>query len=133
MTRVLIVDDHAEIRHLVKLALEPTGYDLDEAADAASALDRIYLAPPDILVLDVMMPGNMDGYALCKQIKDSPEWRHICVILLTARGQQTDMERGKAAHADAYLVKPFSPTALWSLVQRAGEGQCPSGIQRGEE
>lgn len=124
--RVLIVDDHAEIRHLVRLTLEPTGYLMDEATDASTALDKIYLNPPDILILDVMMPGKMDGYALCEQLKQSKEWRHICIILLTARGQHTDLERGRATQADAYLVKPFSPSALWGLVKRAGEGQCPS-------
>lgn len=122
MTRVLIVDDHGEIRHLIRLALEPSGHDLDEAADAASALERIRARRPDVLILDVMMPGDMDGYELCAYLKGSPEWRGIFVILLTARGQQTDVEKGKAAGSDAYLVKPFSPTALEQLVASHSAG-----------
>lgn len=123
MTRILIVDDHAEIRHLVRLTLEGNGYELDEAGDADTALRKIRALRPDVLILDVMMPGTMDGYELCKTLKASEGEKGIYVILLTARGQQTDLEKGRAARCDTYLVKPFSPTQLSAIIRNVIEDQ----------
>lgn len=123
MTSILIVDDHAEIRHLVRLTLDDHGYELEEAADAESALEKIRAAKPDILILDVMMPGKMDGYDLCQAIKNSVENQGIYVILLTARGQQTDLDKGRAARCDTYLVKPFSPTQLNAIIRNVIESK----------
>ncbi len=72
---------------------------------------------PHLMLLDVMMPGLLDGYQVCKRIKQDPNLRHIKVIMLTARGQASDLEMGEAAGADAYLVKPFSPLELIERVE----------------
>ena len=72
---------------------------------------------PDVILLDVMMPGLLDGYQVCDRIKKDPELRAIKVAMLTARGQATDLAAGEAAGADAYLVKPFSPLELIDRVE----------------
>lgn len=121
MTRILIVDDQTEIRHLIRLTLDGQGYELEEAPDADTARQKILAQKPDILILDVMMPGTMDGYGLCEAIKASEQEKDIYVILLTARGQQTDLDKGRAARCDTYLVKPFSPMQLNAIIRNVIE------------
>jgi CheY-like chemotaxis protein len=72
---------------------------------------------PHLMLLDVMMPGLLDGYQVCQRIKQDPALKHIKVIMLTARGQASDLEMGESAGADAYLVKPFSPLELIDRVE----------------
>jgi two-component system phosphate regulon response regulator PhoB len=109
--KILIVDDQSEIRKLIRLTLMRR-YELLEAENAADALEIIGAERPDAVVLDVMMPGEMDGYQLCNKIKQDPALCSIHVALVTARGQSVDQEQGTAVGADGYFVKPFSPMAL---------------------
>jgi CheY-like chemotaxis protein len=111
MKNVLIVDDQASIRQIVRLVLRKD-FAITEAYDAVSALEQIKLLKPDGMVLDVMMPGEMDGYQLCEKIKQDPELADIHIVLLTACGQVADQEKGLALGANAYFVKPFSPVDL---------------------
>lgn len=108
---VLIVDDQPEIRLLVRLALKEI-FLLEEAGNAQAAFDHLSSNPVDAVVLDVMMPGQINGKELCARIKADPRLAHIHVVLVSARGQQVDREEGLQAGADAYFVKPFSPLAL---------------------
>lgn len=117
--KVLIVDDQAEVRKLVRMALEGSGYEISEAADGAEALAKVHSSSPEIIILDVMMPGEFDGYSVCQRIKAHPEHASAFVVLLTARGQRTDIAMGERAGADSYLVKPFNPFDLVALVERA--------------
>lgn len=116
--KVLIVEDQADIRELVRVTLEFEPYELQEAADGPSALEIAHRFKPDLVLLDVMMPGGMDGYEVCKRLKASPELRRTKVIMLTAKGQKSDLAAGKAAGADEYLVKPFSPLDLMKAAAR---------------
>jgi CheY-like chemotaxis protein len=111
MKNVLIVDDQASIRQIVRLILRKD-FALAEAEDAVSALEQIKLLKPDAMVLDVMMPGEMDGYQLCEKIKQDPALADIYIVLLTACGQVADQEKGLALGANAYFVKPFSPVEI---------------------
>ena len=111
MKKVLIVDDQPTIRTLVRLVLSDS-FSIDEAGDADSAYQRILSDRPDAIVLDVMMPGSMNGYQLCELIKRDPSLADIHIVLTTARGQVTDQEFGLSLGAYAYFVKPFSPLAL---------------------
>jgi len=111
MKRVLIVDDHPNIRKMIRLALGKD-YALDEAGDADQALACIQANVPDGIVLDVMMPGSMNGFQLCERIKKDSGLAKLHVVLVTACGQVEDQELGYALGADAYFVKPFSPLAL---------------------
>lgn len=114
--RLLIVEDHPDIRKLIHMTLKFGQFELHEAADAQQGLAMVHAVAPDLLILDVMMAGLMDGYQLCKLIKSSPALAHIGVILVTARGRAADIAVGAANGADAYLVKPFSPIELINQV-----------------
>ena len=111
MKNVLIVDDQASIRQIVRLVLRKD-FAITEAYDVVSAIEQMKLLKPDGMVLDVMMPGEMDGYQLCEKIKQDPELADIYIVLLTACGQVADQEKGMALGANAYFVKPFSPVDL---------------------
>ena len=117
MKKILIAEDHADIRKLIRMTLEYSDYDINEAVDGASALRLVQSIRPDLVLLDVMMPGELDGLQVCSRIKDDEALRHVRVVLLTARGQVRDREAGLAAGADAYLVKPFSPLQLIDTIE----------------
>jgi CheY-like chemotaxis protein len=122
MKKLLIVDDHSTIRKMLRLALG--GYfALEEFADADSANEHLVTSRPDGIVLDVMMPGSMNGIQLCERIKRDPTLAPIHVVLITACSQIEDQELGRAVGADAYFVKPFSPLALLRHLREA----LPSG------
>ena len=116
--RVLITDDNADIRKLVRMTLDTADVEVYEADNAASALDLIYRIRPTVVLMDITMPGEMDGLDACRQIKADADLARTIVIMLTARGQQADLDAGKTAGADAYLVKPFSPLELLDMVSR---------------
>jgi CheY-like chemotaxis protein len=120
--RVLIVDDHPDLRKLVRMTLDLDEYEMHEASNGELALKLAQQLRPQIILLDVMMPGSLDGYQVCEKIKNDPELWHTNVILLTARGQRRDLERGREVRADSYLVKPFSPLELIETVERAAQG-----------
>lgn len=111
MKKVLIVDDQDVIRKMMRLALAGR-YELYEAADSASAWETLQKVHPDAVILDIMMPGELDGYQLCEKIRQDAHLQKIHVVMVTARGQQADCDRGLAAGANAYFVKPFSPLSL---------------------
>ena len=110
--RILIVEDHADIRRLIHMTLEFENYEIHEAANADEGLESIRQFRPQLVLLDVMMPGSMDGLDLCRLVKSDPALGMPWVVLLTARGQSQDIEAGMKAGADAYLLKPFSPLKL---------------------
>lgn len=110
--KILIVDDNVELRMLIRLTLEFSDCELLEAENAAAGLEIIQQHQPEIVLLDVMMPGEMDGLALCRLIKNDDELKHIKVFMLSAKGQKTDIQVGDEAGADDYVVKPFSPSEL---------------------
>jgi len=115
--RVLVVDDQPELRKLITMTLQMGDYEVEEAEDATQGYEKVKSFRPDILLLDVMMPGEMDGYQLCEKLKNDSNYPDLAVILLTARGQASDIEQGEKAGADRYLVKPFSPLQLVQAVR----------------
>lgn len=117
MKRVMIVEDHADIRALVRFSLEMEDFEVQEAENGDIGMDMMSTYMPDLVLLDVMMPGLLDGFAVCRRIKADPELQHIRVVMLTALGQMEDKEEGLGAGADAYLTKPFSPQGLVDLVR----------------
>ena len=116
--RILIVEDQIDICKLIRMTLEFGDFEIHEAHDGESGLNMARAVRPHVLLLDVMMPGLLDGYQVCQRIKQDPDLRAIQVVMLTARGQVTDLEAGKAAGADSYLVKPFSPLELIDIVEK---------------
>ena len=118
MKRVLIVEDQADIRKLIRMTLEFENYEIHEASDGSFGLRMAQAIKPDIMLLDVMMPGEIDGLQVCQRIKSDPAMAATKVVLLTARGQQKDREAGEQAGADEYLIKPFSPLQLIETLER---------------
>lgn len=118
--RILIVEDHADIRRLIRMTLDAEDHQFHEAANGDEGLEAIQRWRFDVLLLDVMMPGRMDGLALCRFVKSDPAWGNPWVVMLTARGQDQDIEVGMKAGADAYLLKPFSPLKLITTINKLG-------------
>ena len=116
--RILIVEDQPDIRKLIRMTLEFGDYELHEAENGDDGWRKAQAFRPHVMLLDVMMPGSMDGLQVCAKIKSDPALRDIRIIMLTARGQKTDIEAGMAAGADAYLIKPFSPLELMDRVEQ---------------
>jgi CheY-like chemotaxis protein len=115
----LIVDDQPDIRKLILMTMESEEFELHEADNGVDALRIAQSLRPSVVLLDVMMPGGLDGYQVCEKIKADAQLKGTTkVILLTARGQRTDIERGQAVGCDAYLIKPFSPIELLDTVDR---------------
>ena len=116
--RILIVDDDPHISELVYVNLDAAGYNLDRASNGHEAIDRIAAAHPDLIILDVMMP-EMDGWELCKTIRDDPECRDIRIVMLTARDSDRDKMIGKGVFGvDEYLTKPFELCELLEICRR---------------
>ena len=114
---ILIVEDQVDLRKLVSLTLRPAGYRLREAVDGATALQACSEEPPDLVILDLMLPGGLDGVEVCRRIKSDPALAGTLVIMMTAADQARERERVRAAGADHYVPKPFSPGQLRALVQ----------------
>lgn len=116
--KILIVEDQPDIRALIRITLESEDYDIVEAASGEQGLAAARSMHPDLVLLDVMMPGALNGLQVCEQIKLDPSLKNTVVAMLTARGQDTDRQAAKRVGADDYLVKPFGPRELMSLVVR---------------
>jgi DNA-binding response OmpR family regulator len=116
---ILIVDDQGELRKLVRMTLEFGDYELHEAENGQRALELSKVIQPDLVILDVMMPGDINGYQVCEKLKQGQNKKVPYVLLLTARGQKSDIEVGERVGADNYLVKPFSPLELIDNVKKA--------------
>lgn len=112
--RILIVEDETHIRLLIEQSLEELedeGVEILTAADGAEALELVRSQRPDLVLLDVMMP-KMDGFEVCRRLREDPENAAIRVIFLTAKGQEYDRARGEEIGADGYMTKPFNPDEL---------------------
>lgn len=116
--RVLIVDDEASLRTLVRVNLEIDGIEVSEAVDGNEAMSMLRQAPPDLVLLDLMMPGK-DGIEVLEDVAADPELRDIPVILLTAKGEQEDLERGAILGARGHITKPFDPEQMVRTVKAA--------------
>ncbi len=114
--KILIADDNENIREALTYLLEDEGYTLWLAKDGTDTLQKVREVRPDILFLDIMMP-EVNGYDVCRTIKNDPDLKYIYVIMLTAKGQAAEQERGRAVGADEYIVKPFSPMEILSKIR----------------
>ena len=118
-TRILIVEDHPTMREAMRLVLEGEGFDIDEAADGHLAMERIRLAPPDLLFLDLNIPGT-PGTGVLETVRSDPALADVRVIVVTAAGEESRAEALRLG-ADEYFTKPFSPLALLGTVERVLE------------
>jgi DNA-binding response OmpR family regulator len=116
MKKILIVDDEEKVRKLVEVTLSVGALEILHASSGDEALRVVRETRPDVILLDIMMPGKLDGFDVCRILKEDPDTKDIYVIILTAKGQQADKENGLAAGADDYFVKPFSPMELMDKI-----------------
>jgi CheY-like chemotaxis protein len=115
MGKILVADDDVDVRTLVVLKLESSGHEVVSVENGADAVRSCQDLHPDLVVLDLMMPG-MSGLEACQAIRADPAVAHTPIILLTARAQATDVDAGMAVGVDDYVTKPFSPRELASRV-----------------
>lgn len=116
MTRVLVVDDDPDIRELVSFKLRQLEIDVECEGDGEAGLAAAVANPPDLVLLDLMMP-KLSGLDVCRSLRANESTARVPIIMLTAKAQEADVERGFALGADDYVVKPFSPRELVSRVQ----------------
>jgi DNA-binding response OmpR family regulator len=113
---VLVADDEDDIRALVCYRMEKAGYDVVSAGDGDEAIELALTRTPDLAIIDVMMP-RADGYEVTRRLRSEETTKRMPIILLTARAQEADVQRGFEAGADDYIRKPFSPQELRARVQ----------------
>ena len=121
MKKILIVDDLPELRELIRVTLEADNYQIFEAGSGEEAIEITSVKKPDLIILDIMMPGGINGLETCKLIKGNSLAKGTKVIMLTAKGQETDRQKGFEAGADDYFVKPFSPLELLKKIEEVLE------------
>jgi two-component system, OmpR family, alkaline phosphatase synthesis response regulator PhoP len=109
--RILIVDDEPNIVISLEYLLKREGWDTSVAADGEAALAALEGTPPDLVVLDVMLP-RLNGFEVCRRIRADPRFRALRILMLTAKGRDIEMEKGLGLGADAYVTKPFSTKDL---------------------
>ena len=114
--KILIADDEPNIVTALEFLLERAGYTLRVARNGEEALAAIAEDPPDLVLLDIMMPVK-SGYEVCKRIREQPEWRQIKVVMLSAKGRDAEVTRGLAMGADLYVTKPFSTRELLEQIK----------------
>jgi two-component system phosphate regulon response regulator PhoB len=131
--KILVVDDEPEAVELVEFNLKQAGYAVSTAADGAEALKKARAQPPDLIVLDVMLP-EMDGFEICKTLRLEPITARVPVIMLTAKAAEIDRVLGLELGADDYLTKPFSPRELLlrikKILARGQNGEKPQDQMR---
>ncbi|MDD5502461.1 MAG: response regulator [Candidatus Thermoplasmatota archaeon] len=115
--RILVVDDEEDIRNLAKITLEGEGYKVSTAADGDEAVAKALAEVPDLVLLDIVLPGK-SGFDVCKIIKQDPKTKFVPVILFSALGRDTDKRMGKEAGADGYIVKPFAIDILLAEIEK---------------
>lgn len=118
MPKILIADDEPSLRLLVRATLGVNkSYELIEASDGNESLSKAQSEMPDLLLLDVMMPG-LSGFEVCERLKNDPKTKKIIIIMLTAKGQQSDRDWAISVGTDYFLTKPFSPMELFNLIEK---------------
>lgn len=115
--KILIVDDEPNIVISLEFLMKREGFEVFVANDGDAGLEQIAAQQPDLVLLDVMMPKR-NGYEVCQAIRTNPSWQDMKVIMLTAKGRDTEVAKGMAMGADAYMTKPFSTKELVSQVKQ---------------
>jgi two-component system alkaline phosphatase synthesis response regulator PhoP len=115
---ILVVEDEDDIRELLRYNLEKEGYQVFGAATGEEALKQVRVRLPDLILLDLMLPG-LDGLEVCRRLKGEAQTRHLPIVMLTAKGEEADIVTGLELGADDYVTKPFSPRVLLARLRAA--------------
>jgi len=113
--RILIADDEANIVIALEFLLQKSGYEVRVAPNGEEALKQVEHFRPDLVLLDVMMP-QVSGYEVLQRIRARPEWSHIRIVMLSAKGREVEVSKGMSLGADLYVTKPFSSTELVATI-----------------
>ena len=119
--RILIADDEPNIVLALEFLMKKEGYEVQTVSDGEEALRTIEKSPPDLILLDIMMP-KLDGYEVCQRIRSDPSLKDIVIIMLTAKGREVEREKGLALGADFYITKPFSTREVVQKVREVLAG-----------
>ena len=114
--RILIVEDEESLLKLESILLSSKGYNVTGVMDGKSALEEVTLNKPDLVILDIMLP-EMDGFEVCRRIKENPDTRHVPVVMLTAKKNSQDVAHGQQVGCDAYITKPFKSSKVLDTIQ----------------
>lgn len=114
--RILVVEDEESLLKLESILLSSKGYSVTGVMDGRSALEEVKANKPDLVILDIMLPG-IDGFEVCSRIKEDPAISHIPVLILTAKKNSQDIARGQQVGCDAYITKPFKSAKVLDMVQ----------------
>jgi DNA-binding response OmpR family regulator len=121
--RILIVDDEPNIVLSLEFLMRREGYDVVTVADGDAALEALAASTPDLMILDVMLP-KLNGFEVCRRVRADPRWRGVRILMLTAKGRDSEVSKGLGLGADLYVTKPFSTKELVAqikgLLARAG-------------
>lgn len=115
--RILIVDDEAHLRLSLGALLEQAGFQVMTASNADEALAAMEQSQPDLVLLDVILPGEKDGFSVCEEIRAQERWQGVRILVITARGRAVEREKALALGADGFIVKPFSVKAVIDQAQ----------------
>lgn len=114
--KILIVDDEPSIVTAIEFLLRRSGYEVHVARDGKEALELVEASSPDLVLLDVMMPQK-SGYEVCRRIRERDDWRHIKIVMLSAKGRDAEVSKGLSMGANAYITKPFSTRELMEQIK----------------
>ena len=110
-TKILVIEDESDVRELITYNLAANGFDTDCAGDGQTGFDKATIGSFDVVILDLMLP-KLDGFTVCRKLRANPSTANLPVIMLTARGEESDIVMGLESGADDYITKPFSPKIL---------------------
>lgn len=117
MSKVLVVDDNRTYLEAISSLLSESGLEVSTAMDGVEAMDIIRQQKPDVVVLDIVMPG-MNGYEVCREVKKDESTKHIRIVVCSTKDQVFDIEWAKSNQADAYVTKPFKPQELLATIKQ---------------
>jgi DNA-binding response OmpR family regulator len=120
--RILIVDDEPSIVVPLEFLMRREGYDVSVAGDGESALETLAERPADLVILDIMLP-RMSGFDVCRRIRADPRWQGLKILMLTAKGRDSEIQKGLGLGADAYVTKPFSTRDLVARIRALLRGE----------
>ena len=117
MRRLLVIDDHVDIRENIAEILSLAGYEVFTAENGKTGVATALKEKPELVICDIMMP-ELDGFEICRRIRNQPAWRAAKIVMLTAKGRAVERDKGLALGADAYVTKPFSTRDLVAKVKQ---------------
>lgn len=115
--KILIVDDEENIVISLEFLVEQAGYKLQVARNGQEALEKVATFKPDLILLDIMLP-KINGFDVCRRIRQNSEWQETKIVMLTAKGREAEVAKGLALGANSYITKPFSTKALMAEIEQ---------------